>query len=101
MAGDGDHAVLKDFAVHLKYSRLRKVTFEWCELTSVDVAILLAEGLSENSTLEQLHIGQPIYIKPEVSIYLPVCVYECTSPVLLLLVLFKCVVSLMTLYVPH
>ena len=100
MAGDGDHAVLKDFAVHLKHSRLRKATFEWCKLTSVDVAILLAEGLSENSTLEQLHIRQP-YTEPKVSIYLPVCVYECTSPVLLLLVLFKCVVSLMTLYVPH
>ena len=99
MAGDGDDAVLKDFAVHLKHSRLRKVTFEWCKLTSVDVAILLAEGLSENSTLEQLHIIQLTI--PEVSIYLPVCVYECTSPVLLLLVLFKCVVSLMTLYVPH
>ena len=99
MAGDGDHAVLKDFAVHLKHSRLRKVTFEECKLTSVDVAILLAEGLSENSTLEQLHIGH--FTEPKVSIFLPVCVYECTSPVLLLLVLFKCVVSLMTLYVPH
>ena len=99
MAGDGDDAVLKDFAVHLKHSRLKKVTFEWCELTSVDVAILLAEGLSENSTLEQLHIIQ--FTKSEVSIYLPVCVYECTTPVLLLLVLFKCAVSLMTLYVPH
>ena len=99
MAGVGGHAVLKDFAVHLKYSRLRKATFEWCKLTSVDAAILLAKGLSENSTLEQLHIRQ--LTKPEVSIYLPVCVYECTSPVLLLLVLFKCAVSLMTLYVPH
>ena len=99
MAGARDCAVLKDFAVHLKHSRLRKVTFVRCELTSVDVAILLAEGLSENSTLEQLHIGH--FTEPEVSIYLPVCVYECTSPVLLLLVLFKCVVSLMTLYVPH
>ena len=99
MAGAGDHAVLKDFAVHLKHSRLKKVTFEWCDLTSVDVAILLAEGLSENSTLEQLHISR--LAAPEVSIYLPVCVYECTTPVLLLLVLFKCVVSLMTLYVPH
>ena len=99
MAGDGDHAVLKEFAVHLKHSRLRKVTFEKCLLASVDVAILLAEGLSENSTLEQLHIRH--FTKPKVSICLPVCVYECTSPVLLLLVLFKCVVSLMTLYVPH
>ena len=99
MAGDGDDAVLKEFAVHLKHSRLRKVTFEKCLLASVDVAILLAEGLSENSTLEQLHIIQ--FTIPEVSICLPVCVYECTSPVLLLLVLFKCVVSLMTLYVPH
>ena len=72
MAGDGGHAVLKDFAVHLKHSRLRKVTFEKCELTCVDVAILLAEGLSENSTLEQLHIIQ--FTEHEVSICLPVCV---------------------------
>ena len=49
--------VLKDFAIHLKHSRLRKVTFACCPLTSVDVATLLAEGLSENRTLEQLHIS--------------------------------------------
>ena len=48
--------LLKDFAVHLKYSRLRKVTFHNCDLTSVDVATLLAEGLSQNRTLEQLNI---------------------------------------------
>ena len=54
LAGTGP--LLKDFAVHLKHSRLRKVKFEDCILTSVDVATLLAEGLSENRTLEQLHI---------------------------------------------
>ena len=48
--------LLKDFAVHLKHSRMPKVTFDCCRLTSVDVATLLAEGLSENRTLEQLHI---------------------------------------------
>ena len=48
--------LMKDFAVHLKHSRLRKVTFDRCTLTSVDVATLFAEGLSENRTLEQLHI---------------------------------------------
>ena len=48
--------LLKNFAVHLKYSRLRKVTFVRCTSTSVDVATLFAEGLSENRTLEQLHI---------------------------------------------
>ena len=55
LAGTGP--LLKDFAVHLKHSRLRKVTFDWCALTSVDVATLLAEGLSENRTLEQLQIN--------------------------------------------
>ena len=54
LAGTGP--LLKDFAVHLKHSRLRKVTFDRCTLTSVDVATLLAEGLSENTTLEQLRI---------------------------------------------
>ena len=54
LAGTGP--LLKDFAVHLKHSRLRKVTFDWCTLTSDDVATLLSEGLSENRTLEQLHI---------------------------------------------
>ena len=54
LAGTGP--LLKDFAVHLKHSRLWKVTFDWCTLTLVDVATLLAEGLSENRTLEQLHI---------------------------------------------
>ena len=54
LAGTGP--LLKDFAVHIKQSRLRKVTFVCCTLTSVDVATLLAEGLSENRTLEQLHI---------------------------------------------
>ena len=57
LAGAGP--LLKDFAVHLKHSRLRKVTFDWCDLTSVDVATLLAEGLSENRTLEQLLISGP------------------------------------------
>ena len=55
LAGAGP--LLKDFAVHLKHSRLQKVTFDDCTLTSVDVATLLAEGLSENRTLEQLHIN--------------------------------------------
>ncbi len=59
--------VLKDFAVHLKHSRLRKVTFVRCDLTSVDVATLLAEGLSENRTLEQLHISS-LGSSPEVSL---------------------------------
>ena len=54
LAGAGP--LLKDFAVHLKHSRLRKVTFKACTLTSVDAATLLAEGLSENMTLEQLRI---------------------------------------------
>ena len=54
LAGAGP--LLKDFAVHLKHSRLWKVTFDCCTLTSVDVATLLAEGLSKNRTLEQLHI---------------------------------------------
>ena len=54
LAGSGP--LLKDFAVHLKHSRLRKVTFDYCSLTSVDAAVLLAEGLSENRTLERLHI---------------------------------------------
>ena len=58
--------LLKDFAVHLKHSRLRKVTFDHCTLTSADVATLLAEGLSENRTLEQLHISSPS--SPEVSL---------------------------------
>ena len=49
--------LLKDFAVHLKHSRLQKVSFVRCDLTSVDVATLLAEGLSENRTLEQLQIS--------------------------------------------
>ena len=49
--------LLNDFAVHLKHSRLQKVTFDGCTLTSVNVATLLAEGLSENGTLEQLHIN--------------------------------------------
>ena len=48
--------LLKDFAVHLKHSRLCKVAFDRCILTSVDVATLFAEGLSENITLEQLQI---------------------------------------------
>ena len=54
LAGTGP--LLKDFAVHLKHSRLQKVTFDYCTLTSVDVATLLAEGLSENRTLEQLNV---------------------------------------------
>ena len=59
--------LLKDFAVHLKHSRLRKVTFDRCtQLTSADVATLLAEGLSENRTLEQLHIYSDS--SPEVSL---------------------------------
>ena len=58
LAGTGP--LLKDFAVHLKHSRLWKVTFDDCTLTSVDVATLLAEGLSENRTLEQLHISGSI-----------------------------------------
>ena len=58
--------LLKDFAVHLKHSRLRKVTFPLCELTSVDVATLFAEGLSRNRTLEQLQIGS--VCPPEVSL---------------------------------
>ena len=70
LAGAGP--LLKDFAVHLKHSRLWKVTFVRCTLTSVDVATLLAEGLSENTTLEQLII----YSTPskEVSLYLNVCI---------------------------
>ena len=59
--------LLKDFAVHLKHSRLWKVTFDrYCPLTSVDVATLLAEGLSENRTLEQLQIISPY--SPKVSL---------------------------------
>ena len=58
--------LLKDFAVHLKHSRLRKVTLSLCALTSVDVATLLAEGLSENRTLEQLKIFSNS--SPEVSL---------------------------------
>ena len=48
--------LLKDFAVHLKHSRLRKVTFVYCTLTSVDVATLFAEGVSENRTLVTDHL---------------------------------------------
>ena len=59
--------LLKDFAVHLKHSRLRKVTFVTCDLRSVDVATLLAEGVSENRTLEQLNI-LAITSSPEVSL---------------------------------
>ena len=62
----GTAPLLKDFAVHLKHSRLRKVTFHYCALTSVDAATLLAEGLSENTTLEQLHIVS--LSSPEVSL---------------------------------
>ena len=58
--------LLKNFAVHLKHSRLRKVTLDWCTMTFADVATLLAEGLSENRTLEQLHISSPS--SPEVSL---------------------------------
>ena len=59
--------LLQDFAVHLKHSRLQKVTL-WCDLTSVDVATLLAEGLSQNTTLEQLRICSPSsHSSPEVS----------------------------------
>ena len=57
---------LYEFAVHLKHSKLRKVTFKNCALTTVDVATLLAEGLSENKTLEQLHIYS--HSTPEVSV---------------------------------
>ena len=64
LAGNGP--LLNDFAVHLKHSRLRKVTFDYCSLTSVDVATLLAEGLSENRTLEQLQISS--VSSPEVSL---------------------------------
>ena len=63
--------LLKDFAVHLKHSRLWKVTL-WCDLTSVDVATLLAEGLSENRNLEQLHIYS-VY-SPGVLVWICVCV---------------------------
>ena len=55
LAGNGP--LLKDFAIHLKHSRLRKVTFVRCTLSSVDVATLFAEGLSENRILEHLHIS--------------------------------------------
>ena len=55
LAGTGP--LLKNFADHLKHSRLQKVTFDRCTLTLVDVATLLGEGLSENRTLEQLDIG--------------------------------------------
>ena len=58
--------LLKDFAIHLKHSRLRKVSFILCTLTSADVATLLAEGLSENRTLEQLYIHS--HFSPEVSL---------------------------------
>ena len=51
-------------SVHLKHSRLQKVTFVRCDLTSVDVATLLTEVLPENQTLEQLRI----YSSPEVSL---------------------------------
>ena len=64
LAGAGP--LLKDFAVNLKHSRLRKVTFYECTLTSVDAATLLAEGLSENTTLEQLRIYS--LSSPEVSL---------------------------------
>ena len=61
--------LLKDFAVHLKHSRLWKVTFDHCTLSSVDVATLLAEGLSENRTLEQLQFSSHITASsPEVSL---------------------------------
>ena len=58
--------LLKDFAVHLKHSRLRKVTLDLSTLTFADVATLLAEGLSENRTLEQLRIFSDS--SPEVSL---------------------------------
>ena len=44
--------LLKDFAVHMKHNRLQKVTFIECTLTSVDIATLLAGGLSENRALD-------------------------------------------------
>ena len=53
----GSDLLLKELAINLKHSRLRKVTFVRCTLTSVDVATLFAEGLSENRTLEHLHIS--------------------------------------------
>ena len=59
-------SLLKDFAVYLKHSRLWKVTFPLCDVTSVDVATLFAEGLSKNRTLEQLEISS--VCPPEVSL---------------------------------
>ena len=78
LLADTSGPLLKDFAIHLKHSRLRKVTFNHRILTSVDVATLLAEGLSENRTMEQLRIYSRInliflnqfhiHFSPEVSL---------------------------------
>ena len=48
----GNSPLLKDFVVHLKHSRLQKVSFDHYYLTSVDIATLLAGGLSENRALD-------------------------------------------------
>ena len=99
LAGAGP--LLKDFAVHLKHSRLRKVTFDWCTLTFVDAATLLAEGLSENRTLEQLCIYS--HSSTEVRLYVAqcVCLQVYYSNIVTTGSIKYVVVSLMTLHAPR